>query len=123
MRNIDPADLQVINEWMWGHGHSSLVREALPTIGKIEPGVIAGWLYITNSKAAWIEPIVSNPDAPARKISDALDELVASLTAEAKENGTEILVAFPCVPSLARRAKSLGFHEHQRGCIVLSRRI
>ena len=81
----------------------------LPDSGFWVPGVAAGWVYLTNSKLALLEPIVANPGCDKIERSKALDLLVHALLAFARDNGAVTMMALSQHPAIEARALRLGF--------------
>jgi len=101
------------NQWGW----KSPEKDFLPNNGK--GGVIvfdgdipvcAGFMYLTNSKVAWVDWIISNKEytkKPQRK--DAIKLLVSSLTDICKKAGSKYSYALIKNQSLIEMYESLGY--------------
>src|SRR5712692_7696099 len=61
MRRYESSDLAEMNEWYARRGMAPMDPAHLPTIGYIEPGVAAGFMYVTDSKLVFLENYVANP--------------------------------------------------------------
>ena len=82
-----------------GTGGIMIERNGIP--------VVAGFLYGTNSKIAWMEWIVSNPKEKNK--SDAILLLISSLEHWAKEGGFEVVLSIGRSKSLIEKHKTLGY--------------
>jgi len=100
-------------DWKW----EAPLRDFLPDNGKgglmVMDGdtpICAGFMYITNSKASWIDWIISNKQyrvKPNRK--EAIKLLVASLTVIAEDSGGKYGYALIKNKSLIEVYESLGY--------------
>ena len=106
------------NDWGW----TPPMRDFLPENGKgglmvmdgDEP-VCAGYIYITNSKAAWCDWIISSKTyrkKPQRR--EALRMLVESLTNVCKEQGYKYTYALIKSRPLIEIYKSLGYTQGEK---------
>lgn len=69
----------------------------------------AGFLYTTNSKVAFIENIIANPDSNWKDRDDSLDMVINKLTEHAEKKGYEIVIGFTRHKSIIERGMRLGF--------------
>jgi hypothetical protein len=101
------------NQWGW----KSPEKDFLPNNGKGgvivfdgDTPVCAGFMYLTNSKVAWVDWIISNKEyikKPQRK--DAIKLLVSSLTDICKKAGSKYSYALIKNQSLIEMYESLGY--------------
>lgn len=82
--------------------------EMLPTHGWIEPGVAAGFMYLTDSRLGIVEHIVTHPDAPSDARHSALDMIIDKAHLLAAEQGVRWLVAWLKDEGIASRARRHG---------------
>jgi hypothetical protein len=82
-----------------GTGGIMIERDGIP--------IVAGFLYSTNSKIAWMEWIVSNPKEKNK--SDAILLLISSLEKWAKDGGFEVVLSIGRSKSLIDKHKKLGY--------------
>ena len=100
-------------QWKWEPPQ----RDFLPNDGKggiivydEETPVCAGFMYLTNSKVAWVDWIISNKEytkKPQRK--DAIKLLVSSLTDICKKTGSKYSYALIKSQSLIGIYEELGY--------------
>ena len=69
--------------------------------------IVAGFLYGTNSKIAWMEWIVGNPEE--RNKSEAIKLLISSLEEWAVEGGFKVILSIGRSRSLIDKHKKLGY--------------
>ena len=84
IRRLQESDWEVLPTWWekW-EGWKTPDREALPDNGlcglmvhKGDKKILAGFMYTTNSKGAWVEYIISDPDYREKDRQKALDLFV-----------------------------------------------
>jgi hypothetical protein len=80
IRAFSHLDLDEMNDWYTQRHEPTVPVEALPSLGFLVPGVAAGFLYQTDSSLAFVEGLVSNPNARlcvrARALALILEGLV-----------------------------------------------
>lgn len=104
MRRFATSDIDEINGWYAARGLPRLEPWAFPSMGLVEPGVAAGFLYRTDSGLALLEGIVTNPAASASSRHAALTAIGAELVAEAKRAGIKRLLGICRDRGIAERA-------------------
>lgn len=94
IRWLNQADYNELTHWWNWWRFPAPPREALPENGlggmmimKGEESICAGFLYFTNSKLAWLEFIVSNPNYREKDRAEAIVILISELSNLAKEKG------------------------------------
>ena len=114
-RRLQHDDYETIVKW-WESWPDwvPLARNLLPENGTggimIERDgspIVAGFLYGTNSKIAWMEWIVGNPEE--RNKSEAIELLISSLEEWAVEGGFEVILSIGRSKSLIDKHKKLGY--------------
>ena len=118
IRELNESDYDDIlvgwwKQWKW----EAPQRDFLPNDGKggiivydEETPVCAGFMYLTNSKVAWVDWIISNKEytkKPQRK--DAIKLLVSTLTDICKKTGSKYIYALIKNESLINTYKDLGY--------------
>ena len=120
IRKLQPSDYdKILVEWWKEWGWNPPVREFLPEDG--EGGVIvldgdlpvcAGFIYITNSKVAWVDWIISNKKYNNKKKKHhAVKLLVDSLTTICEKNGNKFAYALIKHQGLMNTYKELGYTQ------------
>lgn len=107
-------------DWYRGHHLQPLPREALPETGFVVPGVAAGFLYRGERGLAWVEGLISNPEA-RRRAHEALDAVVSALLQSARDSGVRLILSTTAQPAVAQRARQHGFKVERQ--FVLTRRV
>lgn len=111
MRPYASTDRADVVRWYAARGQIAPGADTLPRIGLIEPGVAAGWVYLTDSRLALLENYITNPAASATERNLALDEITGTLIAEAKAAGRTKIYALTTNESIAVRAMQHGMHD------------
>jgi N-acetylglutamate synthase-like GNAT family acetyltransferase len=132
VRALQESDWEMLVEWWknwaeWGHNPS---KEMLPLNGTgglmiEEDGkpIMAGFLYLTNSKLAWIEWIVSDPEHRSNGRAKALELLINSLEEVAKSTGVEVIFSVTKNNSLLNMHKKLGYQVDDKPSYEISKKI
>lgn len=111
----DPAaHTLTVQRWWRGHGVTGVPLNWLPPLGSVATGpegepLAACWLYLTGTPVAWIEQLVSNPEAPKRMRARALDAVVEDLLWTADRLGCRVVMAATASLSVIRRGRRHGF--------------
>tara|TARA_R110000822_G_scaffold279201_1_gene400983 strand:- start:880 stop:1308 length:429 start_codon:yes stop_codon:yes gene_type:complete len=117
-RGLEESDYITLVEWWNWWKFTPPPRDFLPENGTcgimIEDSegtqYCAGFLYLTNSKAAWLEFIVSNPEIKDKSLrKQMLDSLITQLCYFAKDNGVEWIFTSVKNKSLIDRYSDCGF--------------
>lgn len=103
MRKFEPSDLPEINRWLQDRSLPIFELPDLPAFGLIEPGIAAGFMYLTNSRLCLIEGLVTNSKASMLTRARAARYIVEKLLAEVgRLSGRAVAIAKE--PSIARLA-------------------
>ena len=78
--------------------------------------VCAGFLYLTNSKTAWLEYIVSSRDYKESDRSEAIELLINTLNEIAKNKGFLYIYTSLKSKPLISKYKNCGFIEGSKNC-------
>jgi len=114
VRQIETSDWDMLVKWWtsWKDWGTNPSKETLPLNGTggliVENNgipIVAGFLYLTNSKVAWLEWIVSDPEYKQRNRKEAIELLIKSLEDVARNAKAEIIL------SVGRNKSLLNIHE------------
>lgn len=126
IRYLNETDYDMLCQWWKWHRFPAPLKICLPDNGtnglivsKDGVNICCGFVYQTNSKMAWIEFIVSNPDYRQSDRKDAINYLIEMLCELAKGQG--FLVAFTSVKneSLIKRYEDSGFLKGSIGTLEM----
>ena len=83
----------------------------LPDIGIVVNEVAAGFLYLTNSKLAWANWIVTDKSYREDDRGEIINNVILSLEEIAKDNGVEVMYGVISSNSLVERYVDLGYNK------------
>lgn len=110
MRPFEPADLAALNAWYQARGLPEVPLDALP-FGLVEPGIAAGFAYLTGTSVALIDGLIACPSAPLRARHRAIKGIVSALASYCRDQGAPHVIGFTREPGTERLARRLGFAE------------
>ena len=102
-------ELDAVRGWYRARGLAVPVREWFGH-GFWVPGVAACFLYLTDSRRAYVEDLTTNPAESAAVRHVALLELGERLEQEARKAGVRYLVGWTQEEDVAERGRSGGYH-------------
>ena len=88
-------------------------------VSKGEMDICAGYLYFTNSMAAWCEFVVSNKEYRGDDRSEAIKVLIDTLSEMGKERGVKYVYTSLKNDSLINKYKDCGYIQGSTGCTEL----
>tara|TARA_R110000824_G_scaffold57213_1_gene155836 strand:+ start:131 stop:541 length:411 start_codon:yes stop_codon:yes gene_type:complete len=109
-------------DWKWdAPAKDFLPEEGLGGMMVSKEGVdiCAGFLYYTNSKAAWCEFIVSNKQYRGKDRPDAIKSLLESLSEMGRWKGAKYIYTSLKNTNLIDRYKDCGYVQGSTGCTEL----
>jgi hypothetical protein len=116
IRALQESDWETLQEWWKWWRWPEMNRDLLPANGlgglmicKDNTPIIAGFLYLTNSKGALLDWIISNPEYKDKDRRTALLLLIDSCEEVAKLNGYNIIFSFTRNKSLIDAHTELGY--------------
>lgn len=116
VRALVESDLQYLHSWWESWNWPPVTKDLLPLNGlgglmvyKEDVLIAAGYLYLTNSKVAWLEWVVSNPMYRENDRKDSLKLLINSLEHIALQQGASIILSIGRNKGLLEIHKSLGY--------------
>lgn len=88
-------------------------------LGIITPNMAVGFLYITNSRRAYLDGYISNPDADKIKRKEALNTITQELIRIARSYECQWLECNTELKTIQELAKKHGFQEMTKCSIFL----
>jgi hypothetical protein len=112
-RPYNPEQYSILEEWWKGHGWHPVGPDLLPHTGFIvwqglQP-LAAGFLYLTDSRFAILDWVLSAPKSDRIERGQALDLLLDSLIQAARDNDKSTIFTTSKHPKLLERYKAKGF--------------
>jgi hypothetical protein len=118
IRQLNENDYQdILVNWWESWGWSAPEKDFLPDNGQggyivydQEIPICAGFIYVTNSRVAWVDWIISNKDYREKeKRREAIKKLIDSLTNISKMSGSKYAYALIKNKSLIKTYEDLGY--------------
>jgi len=116
LRALKESDWDTLVSWWKWWRWPEMNKDLLPSNGcgglmvyKGETPIAAGFLYLTNSKATWLDWIVSNPEYKESDRKESIELLISSLEDVARQQGYDIIISIARNKSLIETHKKLGY--------------
>lgn len=130
IRSIQESDWEMLQNWWKAWGWPEMSKDLLPLNGlggliveKENKPIAAGFLYLTNSKVAWTEWIVSDPDYREDDRKECLTMLVRGLEEVAVSTGYKIVLSVGRNKGLLNIHKELGYTVDEKPSYEISKKI
>ncbi len=103
--------LPLVHEWarLRGMGPDAGHPGMFPPNGFVADGIVVGFLYLTQSKQAFMDSFIGDPRASKEARAAAIHDIMGAIVVEARELGVRMLVGAISIPSLAAHVKRCGF--------------
>lgn len=102
-------DYDQYKEWAEKRNLVCLDRDCFPEHGFIVDNLACVWLYKTDSQVAFLEMLLTNPDAPVNSANQAIEKCVDAAISFCEAGGAKIIRACTMVPAVIKRARERGF--------------
>lgn len=130
VREIRESDWDTMQDWWTKWNWPQMSKDLLPMNGcgglmvyKEQELIACGFLYLSNSKVAWLDWIVSNPEYRQKDRKEALSMLITSLEEVAKQQGYSIIISIARNNSLIETHKKLGYMVDDNPSYEISKKI
>jgi len=132
VRELKESDWDtLVNWWLsWEEWKIHPTKEMLPMngIGGLivecdNAPIVAGFLYLTNSKVAWMEWIISDKNYREKNKKEAVALLISSLEQVAKNTGAGVILSVTQNKSLLNIHEELGFTVDKNPSHEISKKI
>lgn len=104
MRRFMKKDLKEINQWRELRKAPILSDDFYPPTGFFEPGVAAGFINFTETSVAFIENLITNPQAEKKKREQAILAILEKLERFAYDQNIKWIVAVTNHPQVEKYA-------------------
>lgn len=108
----DKEHYDTLCTWMQRHDLQAPNPKMLSDFGMVVNKTAIGFLFMTNSKTAYIDNIVTNPVMKSQERHIALNLLLKNLEFAAKKNGYKLITVLSNQSDMDVRLFSLGFRSH-----------
>ena len=130
VRALQESDWETLQEWWAKWNWPVMSKELLPLNGcgglMIYKGgqlIAAGFLYLSNSKVAWLDWIISNPEYKESDRKQALVLLIDELEKVALAQDYSIIISIARNKSLINIHKELGYTIDENPSYEISKKI
>lgn len=130
VRALAESDWEDMSAWWKWWRWPAVSKESLPLNGlggimvyKGEIPIAAGFLYLSNSKVAWLDWIISNPNYRENDRKKALEMLINTLEEVAKKQGYSIIISIARNKSLINIHEKLGYTVDKTPSYEISKKI
>ena len=129
-RQLKESDWETLQSWWKAWGWPEMSKDLMPLDGlggliieKEGKPIASGFLYLTNSKVAWTEWIVSDPEYREHDRIDALKLMVEGLEKVAIQAGCTIVLSVGRNKGLLNIHKELGYTVDDSPSYEISKKI
>jgi hypothetical protein len=129
-RSLQESDWGTMQAWWKAWGWPEVTKDLMPLEGlgglmieKNGVAIASGFLYLTNSKVAWTEWIVSDPEYRQEDRAEALSMLVSGLENIAVSAGYKIILSVGRNKGLLNIHKELGYTVDDSPSYEISKKI
>lgn len=131
IRNLTEKDYSTLKSWWdtWD-GWVAPPKDFLPDNGKggfiVEKndiGIVAGFLYTTNSKAVILEWVISNPEYKETDKKQAIELLIDGAENVAKSNGFRYMFSVTGNKNLIKAHENLGWTKDPKSSHELTKKL
>lgn len=130
LRELKESDYEHMSSWWEWWRWPAVSKETLPMNGigglmvyKDDVLIAAGFLYLSNSKVAWLDWIVSNPQYRQSDRKDALEVLIMGLEDVARSQGYNTIISIARNKSLINIHERLGYTVDKNPSYEISKKI
>ncbi len=126
-RVLETQDWETLESW-WANWKdwTAPPKDFLPNHGtggfmvqKKDTPIVAGFVYLSNSKACWLELVISNPEYREKDRKDAIKLLIQELEEFAKSMGYKYMLTMGRNKHLIEIHKSMGWGSDNKKSIEL----
>jgi len=130
VRALQESDWDTLQEWWTKWEWPQMNKDLLPLNGtgglivcKGDIPIIAGFLYLTNSKVAWVEWIISNQEYRETDRKEALERLILGLEEVALSVDRNIILSVGRNRGLIDMHKKLGYTVDEKPSYEISKKL
>lgn len=129
-RQLKESDWETLQSWWKAWGWPEMNKDLMPLDGlgglMVYKGnilIAAGFLYLSNSKVAWLDWIISNPEYREKDRKESFNLLINNLEDVAKQQGYNIIISIARNKSLIDTHKKLGYTVDDNPSYEISKKI
>ena len=122
IRKLEESDYKTLEKWWKAWDWPPIEKDFLPENGtgglivqaKDKTPIVAGFLYMTNSKAVLLEWIISNPEYREADRDAAITALIMGAEAVVKNAGNKYMFTIGRNKKLINKHKELGWNVDEK---------
>jgi hypothetical protein len=130
VRVLEEKDWEILSFWWKSWQWPEMNKEMLPMNGcgglmvyKDNTPIAAGFLYLSNSKVAWLDWIISSPSYKEKDRREALELLISSLEEIGRQQDYSIIISIARHKGLINTHKKLGYTVDDNPSYEISKKI
>lgn len=130
VRALQESDWDTLQSWWKWWRWPEVSKEVLPMNGigglmvyKEDIPIATGFLYLSNSKVAWLDWIISNPKYKEEDRKQSIELLINSLEDVAKQQGYSVIISITRNKPLIETHKKLGYTVDNNPSYEISKKI
>jgi hypothetical protein len=130
IRALEESDWDILQLWWKLWQWPIMSKDMLPLNGcgglmvyKDEKPIAAGFLYLSNSKVAWLDFLISSPSYKETDRKEALELLISSLEEVARQQDYSIIISIARHKGLINTHRKLGYTVDENPSYEISKKI
>lgn len=130
VRALQESDWDTLQSWWKWWRWPEVSKDVLPMNGigglmvyKNETPIATGFLYLSNSKVAWLDWIISNPKYKEKDRKESIELLITSLEDVARQQDYSIIISITRSKHLIDTHKKLGYMVDNNPSYEISKKI
>ena len=118
IRRLKESDYETLvkwwNWWRWEAPPQDFLPDTGFIVEKNNIGIVAGFVYMTNSKAALFEWVISNPEYRESDRKSAIELLIQAVERVLQDQGIKYVFSIGRTRSLIETHKKLGWNVDEK---------
>ena len=130
VRSLEESDWETLQLWWKLWQWPEMSKDMLPMDGcgglmvcKDEKPIAAGFLYLSNSKVAWLDFLISSPSYKETDRNEVLELLISSLEEVARQQDYSIIISITRHKGLINTHRKLGYTVDENPSYEISKKI
>jgi len=130
VRALQESDWDTLQSWWKWWRWPEVSKEVLPMNGigglmvyKEDIPIATGFLYLSNSKVAWLDWVISNPKYKEKDRKESIELLISSLEDVARQQDYSVIISITRSKPLIDTHKKLGYTIDSKPSYEISKKI
>ena len=130
VRALQESDWDTLKSWWKWWRWPEVSKEVLPMNGvgglmvyKDNTPIATGFLYLSNSKVAWLDWVISNPKYKEKDRKESIELLISSLEDVARQQDYSVIISITRSKPLIDTHKKLGYTIDSKPSYEISKKI